>query len=480
MVRLFVPAGEGQHPVLYRALEPLEANRATSYIPAAACSLGFATTAVLSIFGKNKPGTLIRSVAAWTVPVAAMQGSVHWWDGHCAREELRSQGIKINRGKLVEFNGHTTVDDAVLLGGGVSLLLAMTRRSFPGVYGWRRYVGAAQIGCLLGSLGGHLYLQNTSNLYEMAFEQRKLDETVAAGYRALKKTGQGNVSGTQGENSLLEQLRNNMSAEQQNSLILEEGNNLPEQEGNSCCTGTGQEGNIFIGGIPGCPFSPFWVRSPDPNFPPLPLLTPLGWDLSGQKYLSPNVELREPDWNDRKEVEQYAEDLRNLDRKFSESLSYLLSVLAAREYGDSATEEWGEMQTQYLSCLADTLARDHARVKFDLVRTTNKMQGTVPTPEPGLLPIVAERYLRAQLKASREWRDELQQAADEIADPPEFVRQSMRQILPGQLERLLLELRSQKEAVQATDLVLKKIEKQIENAAQREDDDTQSSVQSDP
>jgi hypothetical protein len=84
------------------------------------------------------------------------------------RAVFKLDNVEAKPGKLWERTKHWTVDDAVIGGGIVGAFLALNPRSLPGITGWKRFLGAATVGCALGSYAGLSGLaRNSAPLFSM-------------------------------------------------------------------------------------------------------------------------------------------------------------------------------------------------------------------------------------------------------------------------------------------------------------------------
>jgi hypothetical protein len=100
--------------------------------------------------GKSRPGTFLRLSAYLSFGVIAEEAV----DGYGKREVNRAvfklDGVEPKPGKLWERTKHWTVDDMVVGGGVLGTFLAINPGAFPGVRGWKRFLGIASAGCALG------------------------------------------------------------------------------------------------------------------------------------------------------------------------------------------------------------------------------------------------------------------------------------------------------------------------------------------
>ncbi|KAF1935254.1 hypothetical protein EJ02DRAFT_428599 [Clathrospora elynae] len=158
MVRLFVPEGEGQHPLTrpHPRTVPAQPEIISAPWRASIAAAGF--TGFLALCGRSRPGTFLKSAAflgvvdlSWTV--AGLYG----------RQELNRGVFTMDKiepkpSKLWESTKHWTTEDAALGGGAMGIFMAMGPRSLPGVYGLTRFLGAATVGCALGFKAGQAFL----------------------------------------------------------------------------------------------------------------------------------------------------------------------------------------------------------------------------------------------------------------------------------------------------------------------------------
>jgi hypothetical protein len=104
--------------------------------------------------GKSRPGTFLKATAY----ISAANISFAALDSYGRRDVNRAvfklDNIEPKPGKLWERTKHWTVDDIVIGGGVLGAFLALNPRALPGITGWRRFLGAATVGCALGSYPG--------------------------------------------------------------------------------------------------------------------------------------------------------------------------------------------------------------------------------------------------------------------------------------------------------------------------------------
>jgi hypothetical protein len=120
------------------------------------CAASF--TAFLALVGKSRPGIFLKTTAYF----AAANLSVSACDVYSQREINRAvfklDNLEPKPGKLWERTKHWSVDDLVLGGGVLGTFLALNPRALPGIGGWKRFFGAATVGCALGGYVGETRL----------------------------------------------------------------------------------------------------------------------------------------------------------------------------------------------------------------------------------------------------------------------------------------------------------------------------------
>jgi hypothetical protein len=111
-------------------------------------------TSFLALVGKSRPGTYLKAVAY----LSAAHLSISTVDSYSTREISRGifklDNVDPTPGKLWERTKHWTVDDTVIGGGILGAFLALNPRALPGVGGWKRFFGAATVGCASGGFAG--------------------------------------------------------------------------------------------------------------------------------------------------------------------------------------------------------------------------------------------------------------------------------------------------------------------------------------
>jgi hypothetical protein len=115
-------------------------------------------TAFLALVGKSRPGTFLKTTAY----LGAANLSISACDVYSQREINRAvfklDNIEPKPGKLWERTKHWSVDDLVVGGGVLGSFLALNPRALPGIGGWKRFLGAATVGCALGGYVGETRL----------------------------------------------------------------------------------------------------------------------------------------------------------------------------------------------------------------------------------------------------------------------------------------------------------------------------------
>jgi hypothetical protein len=111
-------------------------------------------TTFLALVGKSRPGYFLQATAY----ISAANLSIAAIDGYSRREINRAifklDNVEPKPGKLWERTKYWTVDDMVIGGGILGTFLALNPRALPGVNGWKRFLGAATIGCATGAYVG--------------------------------------------------------------------------------------------------------------------------------------------------------------------------------------------------------------------------------------------------------------------------------------------------------------------------------------
>ncbi|KAF2831773.1 hypothetical protein CC86DRAFT_463571 [Ophiobolus disseminans] len=158
MVRLFVPEGEGQHSLEPRYPDPLPANRNLVFIPLVSTTVAVATTAVLALIGKSRPGTLLKTTAYLSAAQLSLVPCESYGQREVNRAVFKLDNVAPKPGKWWERTKHWTVDDTVACGGVLGTLLSLSPHMLPGMSGWRRFLGMATMGCAIGGVYGELTL----------------------------------------------------------------------------------------------------------------------------------------------------------------------------------------------------------------------------------------------------------------------------------------------------------------------------------
>ncbi|KAI8940526.1 hypothetical protein NX059_004203 [Plenodomus lindquistii] len=160
VLRLLVVEGEGQHGLTTDEPSPAAAQPRLLQTPGQSVILALGLNALLAATVGTRPGLFLKSVAI----INAVHLSVVAGDVYAAHEINRAifkrDGIEAKPGKLWELSPRSdlSVEDFTVAGGLLGCVVAMNRRAFPGVQGWRRYFGAATVGLGVGYQAGSLRL----------------------------------------------------------------------------------------------------------------------------------------------------------------------------------------------------------------------------------------------------------------------------------------------------------------------------------
>jgi hypothetical protein len=146
---------------------------------------GAGITSFLALVGRTRPGTFLKSTAylsAATTSYAAL-------DAYGRREVNRAifklDNVEPKPGKLWERTKRWTVDDVVLGGGMFATLLVLNPKALPGVGGWKRFLGAATVGCAAGYYVGETVIMPVPGVMSMLHDASV--KTRDAQYARLKE-----------------------------------------------------------------------------------------------------------------------------------------------------------------------------------------------------------------------------------------------------------------------------------------------------
>jgi hypothetical protein len=153
-----LPTGEGQHVVIPRYPDPYVANRKLRRTPTQATITAIGLTALLAIVGKSRPGTFLKTTAYLSAANISISACQLYGEREINRGVFKLDKIEPTPGKLWERTKHWTCDDAVIGGGLLATVLAFNPRALPGVGGWKRLLGVATVGCMLGGMFGDTYI----------------------------------------------------------------------------------------------------------------------------------------------------------------------------------------------------------------------------------------------------------------------------------------------------------------------------------
>jgi hypothetical protein len=177
-------SGEGQHALTRRLPDPLPPRDLYKAQGTVVESLGI--VALLAIVGKSRPGTFLKATAYLsTAHICAAT-----WHGYSSREINRAvfklDNIDAKPGRLWERTKHWTVDDMCIGGAVLGAFLALQPRAFPGVKGWRRFLGAATVGSAFGAhYGTEIFLNLSPDVVHAAFTTNTHIRTLQ--YQRLKQ-----------------------------------------------------------------------------------------------------------------------------------------------------------------------------------------------------------------------------------------------------------------------------------------------------
>lgn len=138
----------GHHPAFSAFPEDSLRHRigVTSFVPLSG-GVAFSLGTICAIARHPQPWATATKAAAYiTTGLAAYSIATGYLKERNARTFLRSQGIEPPKGRWLARVGHYDLDDSVLLGGFLGILVAFMRKSPSPVLGWKRYVGAFTFG----------------------------------------------------------------------------------------------------------------------------------------------------------------------------------------------------------------------------------------------------------------------------------------------------------------------------------------------
>ncbi|KAF3002058.1 hypothetical protein E8E13_009146 [Curvularia kusanoi] len=176
-LRLFAPAGEGQHELMPKRPEALGANATLQYsilgsTAAAAAYTSFATRynhRVAPNFAPSRPALFIRSSAKLGLWAGVLGVAADWYyHSRFTSAVFAQRKQEAAPWKLYEKAKGLTIDDGCLVGAGLGLAasipaLLMRRLAAPR---WTRCLGLANIGACAGMLATHGYLSYTGERKE--------------------------------------------------------------------------------------------------------------------------------------------------------------------------------------------------------------------------------------------------------------------------------------------------------------------------
>ncbi|XP_014554732.1 hypothetical protein COCVIDRAFT_17534 [Bipolaris victoriae FI3] len=158
VIRLFVPEGEGQHPLTRKRPSglPAELDLITSPWRSSLAAAGIA--GLFALVGRSYPGTFLRSAAFFSVVDLSWTAAGLYGQREINRGVFKMENITPEPGKLWQKTTGWTADDAMLAGGVLGIVTALSPRAFPGAYGISRFIGATTVGCALGYKTGQMFI----------------------------------------------------------------------------------------------------------------------------------------------------------------------------------------------------------------------------------------------------------------------------------------------------------------------------------
>lgn len=138
--------------------DPLPAQSKIASVPWQS-SLGAAGfTVFLALVGKSRPGIFLKTTAYLSAATVSISACDAYSQREMNRAVFKLDNIEPKPGKLWERTKHWSIDDYVIGGGILGTFLSLNPRALPGVRGWKRFVGAATVGCALGGYVGQTRL----------------------------------------------------------------------------------------------------------------------------------------------------------------------------------------------------------------------------------------------------------------------------------------------------------------------------------
>jgi hypothetical protein len=151
-------------------------------------SVVFATglTAFLALVGKSRPGTFLKATAYLSAAQISFSALDVYGEREVNRAVFKRENIEPKPGKLWEQTKHWTVEDASVSGGALGTFLALNPRALPGVGGWKRFLGAATVGCAVGGYVGATLLVRLPPQLETMMRASEA-QTRMTQYQSLKQ-----------------------------------------------------------------------------------------------------------------------------------------------------------------------------------------------------------------------------------------------------------------------------------------------------
>lgn len=126
--------------------------------PWRSCIAAAGIAGFLALVGRSRPGTFLKSTAVVSIFDLSLAASGIYGRREMNRGVFKLDEIEPKPGKLWESSKQWTVEDATLSGGALGIFTALNPRAFPGVSGWKRFLGVATVGCAVGYQAGQRVL----------------------------------------------------------------------------------------------------------------------------------------------------------------------------------------------------------------------------------------------------------------------------------------------------------------------------------
>ncbi|EUC44256.1 hypothetical protein COCMIDRAFT_27407 [Bipolaris oryzae ATCC 44560] len=158
VLQLFIPEGEGQHPLTRKRPSGLPAQLDLITSPWRSSLAAAGLTGFLALVGRSHPGTFLRSTAFFSIVDLSWTSAGLYGQREINRGVFKMENITPEPGKLWKRTTQWTAHDATLAGGVLGIVTALNPRAFPGAYGISRFIGAATVGCALGYKAGQTFI----------------------------------------------------------------------------------------------------------------------------------------------------------------------------------------------------------------------------------------------------------------------------------------------------------------------------------